>query len=95
MRVFLFMYVEAPVRWVGSVRQNPFQPCDTTKSVSYEINALVTHILNHRCQTIRSGRSRITSEHAGCVCVDTAVFGCEGLVGLCGILDLKKSGPCP
>lgn len=46
MRVFLFMYVEVLVRWVGNVRQNPFQPCDTTKSGSYEIIVLVSHILN-------------------------------------------------
>lgn len=40
------MYVEVPVRWVGIVRQKPFQPCDTTKSGSYQITGLVSHILN-------------------------------------------------
>lgn len=28
------------------MRQNPIQPCDTTKSGSYEIIVLVSHILN-------------------------------------------------
>lgn len=31
------------------------------------------------------------NEHVGCVCTDTAVFGCEGLVGLYGIQNLKKN----
>lgn len=44
--VFLFMYVEVPVRWVGIVRQKPFQPCDTTRSGSYKITGLVSHISN-------------------------------------------------
>lgn len=39
------------------------------------------------------------NEHVGCVCTDAAVFGCDGLVGLCGIQNLKKkfkkNGPCP
>lgn len=31
---------------MGSVRQKPFQPCNTTKSGRQEIIALVSHILN-------------------------------------------------
>lgn len=44
--VFLFMYVEVPVRWVGIVRLKPFQPCDTTRSGSSQITGLVSHISN-------------------------------------------------
>lgn len=48
MPVFLFMYVEVPVGPAGSMRQNPIQPRDATKSGSCEMIVLVPHNRNEK-----------------------------------------------